>query len=186
MKIAFDRIVREARATERDAFAAVHSYLFLIGSVENPAGPEEVDAEELYADQQHTLVAPPDGTLGALTSTATRLVLPIRKRQPTFSHMITIGRTANNDLVIPDTSVSRFHAYFRESPGRGLLKETLELCDASSSNGTFVREVRLEARSPAVVGSGDQIRFGSVLTRVLDAASLWNWLQRFADSPPEP
>src|ERR1700761_7231244 len=41
------------------------------------------------------------------------LVLPLRKVQSTFPSMITIGRTDNNDLVVADEQISKFHAFFR-------------------------------------------------------------------------
>jgi hypothetical protein len=40
------------------------------------------------------------------------MVLPVRKVQSTFPDMITVGRTANNDIVLADMSVSKFHAFF--------------------------------------------------------------------------
>src|SRR5690242_6179765 len=41
------------------------------------------------------------------------LVFPIRKVQAIFPSMITVGRTANNDVIVPDVQMSRFHAFFR-------------------------------------------------------------------------
>src|SRR5687768_10390090 len=33
-----------------------------------------------------------------------------------FAMGVTVGRTTGNDIVIPDPSVSRFHAYFQQDP----------------------------------------------------------------------
>lgn len=49
-----------------------------------------------------------------------------------FSEMLTIGRATNNDIVIHDSEVSKFHAYFKRS-GDGL-----RLHDAGSTNGTKI------------------------------------------------
>jgi len=187
MAIVFAALVKEAQSTERAAFVVAYPHFFLVGALQDPARSEDVDADSLYGEEQQlTFVSSPTGTPGSVDSSDKRLILAVRKRQPTFPQMITIGRTANNDLVIPDTSISRFHAYFRAPLGRGLMKDVLELCDSSSSNGTFVGDARVESRTPTLVRSGDQIRFGSVLTRVLDSGSLWDRLQRFGNSPPEP
>ena len=67
------------------------------------------------------------------------LVLPLRKVQSTFPSMITVGRTDNNDLVVPDEQVSKFHAFFR------LVGDRVELSDAGSRNGTFVGTRRARA-----------------------------------------
>src|SRR5207302_10503529 len=72
------------------------------------------------------------------------LVLPLRKVQSTFPSMITVGRTDNNDLVVPDEQVSKFHAFFR------LVGERVEISDAGSRNGTFVGGRRIESRGASV------------------------------------
>ena len=43
-------------------------------------------------------------------------ILPIQKREDgnAFGLMITLGRANNNDLVINDSRISKFHAYFRQ------------------------------------------------------------------------
>src|SRR5690349_4740712 len=41
------------------------------------------------------------------------LLVGVRKVQKEFPGMITVGRTANNDVVIEDPQVSKFHAFFR-------------------------------------------------------------------------
>ena len=79
------------------------------------------------------------------------LVLPLRKVQSTFPSMITIGRTENNDLVVSDEQVSKFHAFFR------IVGDRVELSDAGSRNGTFVGSQKLAARGAgAPVNRGDR------------------------------
>ena len=61
------------------------------------------------------------------------LVFPIVKRAVnSFSGMITIGRTPNNDFVIPHPLVSKFHAYFRHENGHWKLR------DGNSKNRTYI------------------------------------------------
>lgn len=61
-------------------------------------------------------------------------VLEKSKRNP-FSGMITVGRAPNNDLILTDSSISKFHAYFRATP-----KDGLSLYDVGSTNGTKVED----------------------------------------------
>lgn len=58
--------------------------------------------------------------------------------------------------VLPDASVSRLHAAFREENGRLLLR------DLQSRNGTYKNEIRLEAEEELEVRPGDEIRFGKL------------------------
>jgi hypothetical protein len=100
-----------------------------------------------------------------LTSVATPMlgvgepiVFPVVKNQENaFGRGITVGRTGNNDVVLDDGTVSRFHAWFqRESEGRYVLT------DAGSKNGSFVGGVRLAPRRPSPVVDGTRLRFGQV------------------------
>jgi len=65
----------------------------------------------------------------------------------------TIGRSRNNTLQINDESVSGSHARLEK---RG---ETYWICDASSTNGTFVNGRRV---GEAQLSKGDAVRFGDV------------------------
>jgi hypothetical protein len=101
------------------------------------------------------------------------LVLPLRKVQSTFPSMITIGRTDNNDLVVPDEQVSKFHAFFR------LVGDRVEVSDAGSRNGTFVAGRRLEARGASMpVGVRGQLAFGAIEFQLFDARGCWEWLRQ--------
>jgi eukaryotic-like serine/threonine-protein kinase len=64
----------------------------------------------------------------------------------------TIGRTAGNDVLILDGTVSRHHARLIFHHGRWSIE------DADSANGTFVNDQRV--KRPRELHSGDQIRVG--------------------------
>jgi hypothetical protein len=86
------------------------------------------------------------------------IVFPVVKNQENaFGRGITVGRTGNNDVVLDDGTVSRFHAWFqRETDGRYVLT------DAGSKNGSYVAGVRLAPRRPSPVADGTRLRFGQV------------------------
>jgi hypothetical protein len=69
--------------------------------------------------------------------------------------MTTIGRTAGNDLILPDPTVSRYHARLAFHNGQWFLE------DLKSSNGTFVNGVRINR--PAPLMDGDELRMGDEL-----------------------
>ncbi len=76
----------------------------------------------------------------------------------------TIGRSDDNDLVVPDPLVSRHHARLVPRNGR------LVLTDLASRNGTRVngRAVR-----DAVLGAGDRIEIGGSVVEVLSPEQPW-------------
>jgi pSer/pThr/pTyr-binding forkhead associated (FHA) protein len=81
----------------------------------------------------------------------------VKNQENAFGRGITVGRTGNNDVVLDDGTVSRFHAWFqRETDGRFILT------DAGSKNGSFVGGVRLTPRRPIPVSDGTRLRFGQV------------------------
>jgi hypothetical protein len=98
-------------------------------------------------------------------------LLPVRKVQDTFADMITIGRTANNDLVLADISISKFHAYVT------VTEDGIRVSDAGSRSGTEVDGIKLAPRgAPAVLDNGSRIRFGYVDCQYVTASALWDSL----------
>lgn len=71
-----------------------------------------------------------------------------------------VGRSVENDLCLPDPSVSRRHAVFRRT-GRNWF-----LTDQGSTSGTTLNARRLEPGSPAPLEPGDRIAIGPWLFRV--------------------
>ena len=101
------------------------------------------------------------------------LVLPLRKVQSTLPSMITVGRTENNDLVVPDEQVSKFHAFFR------IVGERVEVADAGSRNGTFVGSATgASGGAGARLNRGDRFAFGAVEFQLFDARGCWEWLRQ--------
>ena len=68
--------------------------------------------------------------------------------------MLTIGRAADNDLVLDDQRVSRHHA--RLQGRRGMLV----LTDLDSANGSRVNSVAI---TEVALGAGDRIEIGTTI-----------------------
>lgn len=109
----------------------------------------------------------PDGDLDELDETQTAAgfqlsdldlqIFPlVKKPGASFPDRITIGRTPNNDLVIPDHSVSRLHAYIRTSQGGWVV------ADAGSKNGSWLRGEKLDPRREKPLTSRTIVRLGDV------------------------
>ena len=76
------------------------------------------------------------------------------KRQLTLGDSMSFGRNEHNDVILTDDQVSRHHARITRRGERFLLE------DLSSSNGTFLRQQRLEAGRPSELSEGDEIQIG--------------------------
>lgn len=134
------------------------------------APPPRENPELLWVTQgNHRLDAPP---------AADPEILRVEKSSEAekvnaFSLGITLGRTPNNDVMIDDGSVSRFHAYFQQDPQSGVW----HVVDAESSNGSYVGGVRLAPRRPAPVVDRAELQFGHVKLQFLSPQSFTRLLE---------
>ncbi|MCS6802694.1 MAG: FHA domain-containing protein [Chloroflexota bacterium] len=95
--------------------------------------------------------APPPSPLRATLHHGDR-VLPV-ERLPAA-----LGRALDNDIVLDDRSVSRYHAQLRAADGK------LVIVDLQSTNGTFVNGRRVTGA--ARLKDGDSVRLGRAALRV--------------------
>ncbi|HEY1546786.1 MAG TPA: FHA domain-containing protein [Kofleriaceae bacterium] len=85
-------------------------------------------------------------------------IYPLAKKSgASYSDRITIGRTANNDVVINDPSVSRLHAYVMRGQ-----HDAWSVTDAGSKNGSWLRGIALEPRKQSGLPPSAVLRFGEV------------------------
>lgn len=85
-----------------------------------------------------------------------------------FALGVTIGRVESNDIIIDDSSISRFHAWLQQdSKSGGWL-----LCDAQSKNGTQLDGESLESGSKVPLRDGAVITLGQAALRFLLPATL--------------
>jgi len=89
-----------------------------------------------------------------------------------FPNFVSIGRTRNNDVVLPDLSISKFHAFLR--PDHGCYK----IQDAGSQNGTWIGDQRMTGKEALAMVPGLVLRLGAVQLTYLDAAGLHQVLRR--------
>ncbi len=93
-----------------------------------------------------------------------------------FTMGVTVGRTPQNDVVLADNSISRFHAYFQLDPKSSKWK----LVDAESRNGTWVGDLKLAANAPVLLEDQQRLRFGDVKLQLLAPESFLTLLRHKA------
>jgi pSer/pThr/pTyr-binding forkhead associated (FHA) protein len=155
----------DARSLGAAEFVARHGDGFLITATRlQPPSSDSFTEVKLEEDRA-------DHTAGIST-----LVYSVRPTERATVHLLTVGRTPNNDVVVRDTSVSRFHAYVKPGESGGLLIQ-----DAGSTNGTLVNGESVPSRGngpAAELKPGDDVRLGQVDFTFVDAAGLRSFARR--------
>ncbi len=91
---------------------------------------------------------------------------------------ITLGRSEDNDVVVPHHSVSKSHAYFLEDPDTG----SFTLGEAGSSYGTTVEGNLVEKGQPHPLADRASLVFAaSVLATYLTPASFYDYMELMAE-----
>src|ERR687886_396741 len=85
------------------------------------------------------------------------------ERLPLGRLRITIGRSARNDVCIPDPFASRVHAEVRREGDLYVLQ------DLGSANGTLFNGARLDA--PVTLAPGDRVQIGETEIEFRDQAA---------------
>ena len=126
----------------------------------------------LGAITQGMMAAARDGKSGPYTMPSGDLrVYEIAKREGTpHAQMITLGRTANNDIVLADASVSRFHIYFQQ------VDREWKVADAGSRNGSKLDGEALASKTLTPISSGSVLKLGELKGTFLNAPDLFSWL----------
>jgi len=131
------------------------------------------------ATSTEVLLLDPGEVAGDRTAGVSVQVIPIRAAENSHTHLITVGRTSQNDVSMADISVSRLHAYFKRTK-----EGAFQLHDAGSTNGTIVNDVSVytkETGPPTDVKSGDSIRFGQIDVTFLEVEALRSYVVKFGD-----
>lgn len=154
------RLVREPEALRRSLDGPVLLYA--------PPLPKAARLEDTGRFQLKTVTGS-----GPVDQADEALVFRLRKvKDNAFQRGITVGRTANNDVVLDHGSISRFHAWFTHEPRDGV-----RLVDADSKNGTWVDGERLVPKRPFDLGPREKVRFGKVEVLFLEPGAFWDELQ---------
>jgi pSer/pThr/pTyr-binding forkhead associated (FHA) protein len=144
-------------------FEERHGSAFLLLSaadLRKPTGPSATEVQVLGVDEEGS-----ERTAGLAL-----LAYPVRRTERSVGHLVTVGRASNNDVVVRDVSISRFHAFLKEEDDG-----KFRLQDANSTNGTIVNGASVPAQGngpPVDLKTGDTLRLGQVEFTFLDSNAL--------------
>jgi pSer/pThr/pTyr-binding forkhead associated (FHA) protein len=161
--IALESLTPDARSLAPDAFQAKHGNSFLLFTAKQLAGQKSESSTNLLLDMD-------DDEPAGRTANLAIVVYPMRSRDPAKGPMVTLGRESRQDVVIPDMSVSRFHAFAKPGPDGALVIQ-----DAGSTNGTTVNGesvLTTGAGPPRRLKPGDNVRLGHIELTFTDARAL--------------
>jgi hypothetical protein len=166
-----------ARAVSLREFLTEAPKYFLLGTVRlvRPVMPSKTLSARSFAALRKLDTESAEATLdpsAPVEEPPSQLVpLAIWKVQDLFPEMVTVGRASNNDVIIDDVSVSKFHAYFK-------LEEQILLVDADSSNGTRVGGKLVAPKVATPLEEGVRVSFASLAYTFVNAATCWDELRR--------
>ncbi len=89
-----------------------------------------------------------------LTSLVGRVFPVVKGKYAPPGPTINVGRTADNDLTIPEYSISKFHCFLAR------VGDEVRLTDCGSTNGTTVNGTPLEPKKPCALTGGDTVTMG--------------------------
>jgi hypothetical protein len=156
----------DARGLSTADFEDRHGSGFLLLSaadLHEPTGPMSTEVKIVGIDEP-----------AERTASLSLVAYPLRRTERSVGHLVTIGRTANNDVVVNDISISRFHAFAKQN-GDG----KMQIQDANSTNGTGVNgmPVSPQGQGPASdLKVGDNVRLGQIEFTYLDAKALQDFI----------
>lgn len=138
-------------ATGRDPMAWLNR---TVADEDGYAGDVTITSDKSLLDPGLT----PSPEVDLLAKNARAAVFFVRKTQPLFADMVTLGRVPNNDIVLGYPTVSKVHAYLRRDGA------AWRLHDQRSRNGTFVDQRRLEPGGACALDDGALVGIGPSLS----------------------
>lgn len=103
------------------------------------------------------------------------ILLPLCKsNRNAFSHMITFGRAANNDVCLADATLSKLHGWFLVPTEDN---RAWRYVDNSSTNGTILNRHKLLAQRATHLQFGDELVVGQVNMLFLSRDSILDLME---------
>ncbi len=167
-------------ASSREGFVAEQDSAFLVLYLEVGETKQDWSFKTETMSGRHIIVKSgktADGVALAKDADRYQIFRLVKVAGSPWPNRISVGRARNNDVVLPDKSVSKLHAHFTHDD-----TGAPRLSDAGSRNGTRVNSERAPDSNPVPVASGDLLTFGAVSLTYLDAGGLHDLVsQLFVD-----
>lgn len=153
-----DNYIRMRKALGRQAFAMEHGGAVLLG-----LGVLGDLSEEGQRGDSQTFMAALHGTTEQRAINRRVWRIDQTKDGPGLKY-IRLGRSSDNDLVLPDYAVSQIHCGFDRGPDAKIV-----IFDLDSHNGTVVNGVRLAPFQEMVLETEDEVTLGRYLFEFLES-----------------
>lgn len=138
-----------------------------VKSLVNPVLLIEPREEEEDGETSEYQFRTQSGVEGMPSHVGEPMVVRVKKQAANaFQSRITVGRTTNNDVVLDDASVSRFHAWLEHDDAEW------KVADAGSKNGTFLNGQKLKPKKLVTLSVEARLKFGDVPASFLSPKSL--------------
>jgi hypothetical protein len=161
-----ETLASQAKRLIKKDFVEAYPNLFLIFG----EGRDETPPPSFYTE------APPYPPAKWEFSGALQMAPLVKAPNSPYPERISVGRARNCDVVLRHPSVSKLHAHVSLEDGRWMLR------DNGSHNGTTVGTMPLLPDKPVHLQSGDLVTFGAFTARVVDAAELYQVLNRMVQA----
>jgi len=103
------------------------------------------------------------------------LVLPLCKSQRnSFSQMLTIGRAQNNDICLTDVTLSKVHGWFLPPDVK---TPSWRYTDNTSTNGTYINRIKIQAQRPINLNFGDEIILGQIAVLFVSKDNIYDLME---------
>ena len=155
----FDEYVKLCAKLGERVFSREHGADVLIGL--RVVGDLSEDGER---GEAQTFLAALHGQQSQSTSLYRRVWPILKSPYGPKTPYIRLGRSADNDVVVPDYSISQHHCAFKLDAARGML-----IADLGSHNGTHINDARLGVRDPRELQDQDEVVLGRYLFEFLKA-----------------
>jgi hypothetical protein len=138
------------------AFADMHPDGFLVEKTQKSMDKEVIFqfSTKSFEDEEVLRLQKQGMVLGDVLEA--RVIEIKERKEPTSSSHVTIGRAAQNDIILYNKMVSKDHAYL-EIPEKG---GNCSLVDVGSKNGTLLNGEEVTPNKTYPLSDGDEISFG--------------------------
>lgn len=156
------RLAKRAGTLERDDFVRAYPVPALVAHYEEESIKDPAK-EEGSGVQLLTMAMPSSGILRYLN----KICFLCKRPGNPYAHLVSIGRSHTNDIVLAVDSVSKVHGYFVEGAGGW------SYTDRSSTNGSALDGETIEPGTHVTLRDGCHIKIGlDVTLEVLEPVSL--------------
>lgn len=151
----------------------LHDEKAFVKALLHPVLVIEPRAEEGDGESSEYQFRTQSGVNGLPAEAGEPMVVLVKKQAANaFQSRITVGRTSNNDVVLDDASVSRFHAWLEHQD------DEWKVADAGSKNGTFLNGQRLKPKKLSTLTLDARLKFGDVPASFLSPRTFTDLLKK--------